>query len=370
MNLKRIFCALKQALHSTPSPRGGLGVGAALTLLLLASCTKEAVFPSSSGRPYDVLVLMDYGMCQRPVGQTLIDSVLHMPVPGIPQEEYSFDVSHWNPDSLDNILKLTRNVIAVDVNPKMYTHTKLRFMRNKYAMDQIWVTLQSPSEDSLTVYFQKYKKFLVDFLVKTEMNRQIVDMRTKNSSLVSQLSKELFGCTILAPEEINKSKKGEKFFWTSGDMGAGLVNLCMYSYPYTGPETFNKFYVLHKRDSVMYMNIPGEEEGMYMKTDTLYTDCKPTAVHGDYAYECRGLWYMENDFMGGPFVSLSRVDTTRNEVIVAEGFVYSPNGMKRRLIRRLEASLYTLMLPSEQGKKAEEFETTVEEEPNTRETKD
>jgi len=332
----------------------------ACMVMLLASCTKEAVLPGASGRSYEVMLLMDWGMCNRPVGQALIDSVLHYPVPGIPQEEYSFDVNHWNPDSLDNIIKLHRNVIAVAINPQMYTHTKLKFMRNKYAMDQIWVTLQSPSEDSLRVYCLKFKKHLVDFLVKTEMNRQIVDMRRLHSDLVSQLSKEMFDCTILAPEEINKSKKGEKFFWTSGDMGAGLVNLCMYSYPYTGPESFNKFAILHKRDSVMHFNIPGEEPGMYMKTDSLYTDCKPTVVHGDYAYEMRGLWYMENDFMGGPFISLARVDTTRNEVIVAEGFVYSPGGMKRRLIRRLEASLYTVMLPSEQGAKKEEFETNVD----------
>lgn len=338
-----------------------IGVGVAL-MLLLASCSKEAVLPSASGRPYDMLVLMDYEMCQRPVGHALIDSVLHMPVPGLPQEEHSFDVSRWNPDSLDHIVNLNRNVVALDINPQRYTHTKLKFMRNKYAMGQIWVTLQSPSEDSLTNYLLKYKNFVVDFLVKTEMNRQIVGMRSKNSEMVGKLAKEMFGCSILAPEEINKYKKGNKFFWTSGEMGAGLENLCIYSYPYTGPETFNKFYVLHKRDSVMYKNIPGADPGMYMKTDTFYTDCRPTVVHGQYAYECRGLWQMENDYMGGPFVSLSRVDTTRNEVIVVEGFVYSPGGMKRRLMRRLEASLYTLMLPSEQGQKKEEFETTVEEE--------
>ena len=64
--------------------------------------------------------------------------------------------------------------------------------------------------------------------------------------------------------------------------------------------------------------------------------------------EMRGLWYMENDCMGGPFVSHSRVDTETNRVIVVEGFVYAPEKMKRGLIRRLEGSLYTLQLPEEQ----------------------
>ena len=75
---------------------------------------------------------------------------------------------------------------------------------------------------------------------------------------------------------------------------------------------------------------------------------KPIVVHNEFAMEARGLWYMENDCMGGPFVSISRVDTETNQVIVAEGFVYAPEKMKRGLIRRLEASLYTLALPHEQ----------------------
>ena len=66
--------------------------------------------------------------------------------------------------------------------------------------------------------------------------------------------------------------------------------------------------------------------------------------------ETRGLWKMEHDAMGGPFVSHSRVDTLNNRVVVAEGFVYAPEKMKRGLIRRLEAALYTLCLPGEQAR--------------------
>lgn len=115
-------------------------------------------------------------------------------------------------------------------------------------------------------------------------------------------------------------------------------------------RTFNKQYVLAKRDSVMKANIPGTEPRMYMATDTLCTSVKPIAVKGEYAMETRGLWKMEHDAMGGPFVSHSRVDTLNNRVVVAEGFVYAPEKMKRGLIRRLEAALYTLCLPGEQAR--------------------
>ena len=61
----------------------------------------------------------------------------------------------------------------------------------------------------------------------------------------------------------------------------------------------------------------------------------------------RGLWRVQGDMMGGPFVSLTRLDEQNNRVIVAEGFVYAPETEKRNFIRRIEAALYTLRLPGE-----------------------
>jgi len=51
--------------------------------------------------------------------------------------------------------------------------------------------------------------------------------------------------------------------------------------------------------------------------------------------------------MGGPFVSHSRLDEKNNRVIVVEGFVYAPDKMKRTMLRRLEAALYTLEIAKE-----------------------
>lgn len=53
----------------------------------------------------------------------------------------------------------------------------------------------------------------------------------------------------------------------------------------------------------------------------------------------------EGDFMGGPYVSHVRLDKVNQRIIVSEIFVYSPDKMKRNLVRQMEASLYTLKLP-------------------------
>jgi hypothetical protein len=98
----------------------------------------------------------------------------------------------------------------------------------------------------------------------------------------------------------------------------------------------------------MKINIPGSREGQYIATDAEYVDVENINVKGDYAFEARGLWYMENDMMGGPFVSHARVDRPNGRVVVVEAFVYAPEKKKRDLMRQLEASLYTLNLPQEQ----------------------
>lgn len=51
--------------------------------------------------------------------------------------------------------------------------------------------------------------------------------------------------------------------------------------------------------------------------------------------------------MGGPFVSHARVDRANGRIIVVEGFVYNPGKLKRDQIRKLNAALYSLQLPSE-----------------------
>lgn len=318
-----------------------------LPLLFLGAACDHFTKPTSSGRPYEVLVVMDNQLWQRPAGRALFE-VLDTDVPGLPQPERSFRISQTAPGRFSQALKIFRTIIQVDIDSTQYTLPKMKFTRDMYAHPQVVLTIQSPSERELADYVKKNTQQIIDFLVRVEMNRQINELEKKHSETVSRLAGEIFDCKLWAPTEIQSYKKGKDFFWASSNSASAMVNMCMYSYPYEGPQTFNKQYVLAKRDSVMKVNIPGAEPYMYMKTDTLCTMVKPIVVKGNYAMEARGLWVMERDAMGGPFVSHSRVDTLANRVVVVEGFVFAPEKMKRGLIRRLEAALYTLCLPGEQ----------------------
>ncbi len=327
----------------------------ALMALVLFSCGgnekkggKSLFTPVSSGRPYEMLVVIDKGMWERPAGRALFD-VLDSDVPGLPQPERSFRISQIIPSKFDRGFRIFRNIIDVDIQP-IYTQPKLKYSRDSYASPQMIMTIQAPDEQSFEEFVAKNRQVIVDFFTKAEMNRQINLLKEKYSPVVAAKVGSIFGCDVRIPAELERYKEGKDFLWASSDNNSTntSLNFVIYSYPYTDKNTFTKDYFVHKRDSVMKINIPGAREGQYIQTDADYVDVKDFAVKGEYAFEARGLWYMENDMMGGPFVSHARVDRPNGRVVVVEGFVYAPEKKKRDLMRKLEAALSTLNLPQEQ----------------------
>ena len=86
-----------------------------------------------------------------------------------------------------------------------------------------------------------------------------------------------------------------------------------------------------------------------MTTEHDFVSMKETEFRERYMQEVRGLWSMENDMMGGPFVSHSVVDEVNNRVIVVEAFLFAPSRKKGDLMRKLEASLFSLRLPADKA---------------------
>ena len=316
-----------------------------IILIGFSSCNgKKGVFtPTSSGRPYEILVVIGHDLWEQPAGRALYD-VLDTDVPGLPQSERSFRIMYSAPKNFDSTLKLIRNIIIVDISDN-FTRASFKYAKDVYASPQMIMTIQAPNAKEFETFVEQNKQQIIDFFTKAEMNRQMSLLETRHSDIVANKVDSMFGSEIWLPAEITSYKHGKDFFWGSTNKASGDQNIVVYSYPYTDKNTFTKEYFINKRDSIMMINLPGAQEGMYMSTDSVTVEMTPLNVQGQYALEARGLWRMKGDFMGGPFVSHTRIDTINNRVVTAEVFVYSPNKLKRNLMRMLEASLYTLKLP-------------------------
>ena len=313
---------------------------------VFAFCQKDGksiVTPVSSGRPYEVLVVADDKCWNSP--DSALFHVLDTDVPGLPQPERSFRISRVRPEYFDRSTRLFRNIIIADIQD-IYTQTKFKYTRDAYSSPQMIMTIQSPNQEEFAEYVSKNGQVIIDFFTRAEMNREVKLLEKKHNDVLSAKVQSFFDCDIWMPNELNSFKEGKDFFWASTNLND--MNFVMYSYPFRDNNTFTKEFFIHKRDSVMKINIPGSMEGMYMETaDSMLVDVKNIAVKGDYAFEARGLWEMRNDAMGGPFVSHVRVDKANARVIVVEAFVYNPGKLKRDLMRKLEACLYTLKLPAQ-----------------------
>ena len=154
----------------------------------LAACENIGT-PSSSGRPYEVLVVVDDEMWERPAGRALF-SVLDTDIPGLPQPERSFQISQSDPRHYSRAMKLFRNIIQVEIDPNEYTQTKIKYSRDVFAQPQVILTIQSPDEDDFAAFVKTHTQSIVDFLTRVEMNRQITGRIATYDFAPTPLSRE------------------------------------------------------------------------------------------------------------------------------------------------------------------------------------
>ncbi len=319
-----------------------------LTIALFVSCggTDSTFKRSAVGNPYEVLVVCTQEFWDSPAGRAL-ENVLDTDIPGLPQSERSFRISRT--ESLGNLTKPFRNIINIDIDHHLYSRTLFKYSNDVFARPQVIMTIQSPSREEFAKYITDNSQVIVDFFTSTEMNRQIDILKQKHNTAALETVKEMFGCELMIPVEMSGEKRGKDFVWLSDFNSARpeILSFVMYSYPYTSVDNFSLENYIQKRDSVMKINMPGGKEGQYIQTEKDYVNITETSYKDRYLQIARGLWYMENDMMGGPFVSHSVVDEKNGRVIVLEAFVYAAGRKKGNFMRKLEASLYTLKLPAD-----------------------
>lgn len=318
-----------------------------LLAFLMGACSSNPVKRNATGFAYEIVVVMDQVAWNSEAGQAL-KAELASDVPGLPQSEPALKITYARPDQFKGLLMYVRNILIVKIDKSLYTKVSLSYEKNRWADNQYIMTLTAPSEEDLLQYIKEHPRNIVDFFVKVEMNRAVAQFEKDYSGVVMDHVKNKFDVMLYAPSNMTYYKDTTDFFWASNNANTGRMDLVVYTFPYTDPETFTADYLVAKRDSVMKANLPGSKPDSYVTTESnMGVDYTPITVNGEYCGVLRGLWSMEGDMMGGPFVSHARLDKKNNRVVIAEGFVYAPETSKRNFIRRIEAALYTLRLPGE-----------------------
>ena len=218
--------------------------------------------------------------------------------------------------------------------------------KDLWANVQLIIELNFKSEKAAINYFN-HKNNEVKSILKDFNLMKIQENFSEKNTINNELEKSM-DLTFKAPEGIKLNKKAKDFWWWSTleiqkdqngshEIQKGIV---MYQDNYINENQFEKRNIILVKDSIGKVYLNGKSNNSFMKTveneisktiDTSYF------INNKYVKQIKGCWRMENDKMGGPFISYSWLNSKKTKIITAQGYIYAPNFEKSKYLLELEA---------------------------------
>ncbi|WP_295915159.1 DUF4837 family protein [uncultured Alistipes sp.] len=323
----------------------------ALFAALLATMTGCDAFNSltksrsqtSLGSPYELIVVCPQQEWTGELGDTL-RAVFTAPIPYLNQTEPLFDILRVNERGFTDMVIKHRNILKVVKDPAL-AEAGVTVQYNVKAEPQIVLTLQGPNDKSLTAFLSANRENIVHVLEKAERDRAVKYAEKYNEQNIRQAIKDTFGVDMTVPKGYVLATNDKDFLWARYEYPSASQGFFIYSYPYKGKESLSPGALLAARNKFA-ARIPGPSDGSYMTTsDVIEPDYRMFRMEGRLWCEMRGFWDVHGDFMGGPFVSYTTVDTATNRVFTLDCYIYSPKNHKRNYMRGVEHLLYLVKFP-------------------------
>jgi len=343
-----------------------IGLLFTLFLGLTTACEdgNKRSLPEALASSGDLVIISDDQIWAGKVGD-VVRKTFASEQPGLPQSEPWFKLLHFEEGKFNGITQRYRSILLLTtldntsktsrfikelVGEKQYAQSlndsNLLFIQSedRWAKGQKVMYVIGKDEASLARAIQQRSISLRELLNKSELERTVkyLKNRPRNSKLEKQLT-EKTGLQLFLPQSYQSRVLTDSFVWVSRELDDKTLNVIVGIRPYTNENQFFADAVLAYKDSLTKQLVPGPTPGSWYTTEyVMPIDTQAAVFAGQYALKMRGLWKVENDFMGGPFVNMTVYDAKRNRLLHLEGFVYHPKEKKRELLRELEGILASL----------------------------
>ncbi|MCB0760436.1 MAG: DUF4837 family protein [Flavobacteriales bacterium] len=316
-----------------------------------ASCSNDPkslhdMLPRAGGRLGEVVVVMPDDQWKGLAGQAIRDAFYDSYLL-LPQHETHFDLNHRNQGDFRRFFKEHRNILMVSIEDHIDNQDASSVaIKDKYAKNQTIMEIRARNTDEFLKEFGLKSDVIIDYFHRAEMDRELLNVRAKPNPEASQLLKEKFGISMSLPSAYKEVETDSTFSFfklnfdtRNPDLDKGFF---VYTFPYISDSTFSLTYLLRERERITTEYVHGSIPGSYMTTEYFYEPILDTLeINGRFTTRIRGLWKMEKEFLGGPFVSYSFVDGTGTQIITVESYVFAPHEDKRDHMRAGEAILTT-----------------------------
>jgi hypothetical protein len=318
-------------------------VASFLVILILSSCGDPGrpVQKNVTGKPGEMIVIMSKDAWKDTSG-SLIRHKLAQPYPSLPQDEPMFDLINVPPDAFRDLFKTTRNILQTSIS-SYFDSCGIQFQNDIYAYPQTVVQIQARNTNEFDSIVRLNSERIISSFLLGEKRRMNINLdKFHDKAIFTTLLKDL-NLTVKIVPGFFIAKKSNNFIWLryeTREIGQGII---IYSYPYISDSTFTYNFLLGKRDSLLRHNVSGPTENSYMAIEKRVDSQFHIIEHNkNYAAEMRGLWRLEHDFMGGPYISLTELDASSQRIVEVLGYVYAPSKSKRDLVKQVETMIYTL----------------------------
>jgi len=291
-----------------------------LTMFFCGCVEDGKTLPNSTGQNSEVIFVVDDILWQNSI-QQLVEKTFCAKINGLGKEEFLFKPIQLNNREFNSILKTHTNIVIISKGVESVLNN------NKWASGQIVSQINWTNDSiSTTGELLKLRKVFV------EKELQVI-----KSSLVRLSQKKIervlfsnFGVKLLVPKEYSIIINEEALFWAKYDPPESdeIKNILTFSFIQNSKNLQKE--VLSKTDSVFSKYLMGAIQGSYVCIEKQYSP-----YYFDNTY--RGLWRLENGFMGGPFIIKTYI--LKEKVIVNVGLVFAPQSKKRKYIKEFEAIL-------------------------------
>ena len=297
---------------------------------------RKAALQAVTGSVNEILVITPKVRWDGPIGDS-IRAYFGQPQMGLPQGEPVFDLISLPMSNFDKTVKAHRNVLIVS-----------------WARSQKVFRIVAPTEEAFYKVFDANKEKIMRVFLAAERDRLIDIYKSSPNTKVFDTFRDEYDMLLYCPGGYNINKDTADFVWASYETRVDSRGFIFFEEPYESVSQLEYQVILDEVNEKLKQFIPGPLDSTWMALDmvTPMTAANYQYAGKHYAWLIKGLWQVENDYMGGPFVLNVVLDQKNNRVLYMMGYVYAPDGKKRNLLRQVESIVYSMNidLPEEEEK--------------------
>lgn len=324
----------------------------------------SGIVPSSTGAADEVMFILPDGMLESSIPSSINQNYNEF-YRILPTEETIFTTSKIAFSAVNNLMYRFRNIILVgttQANDPVFnlaketlsdeqieklnngtTHTFI--VNNIWSKPQTVVFILGDSENNIKTNISESAKDVIDYITARELNayHKIAYINGHNALLEEKWEKA-HQLSLQIPSEYKIAESNENFILFRKDITKGILFL-MFDINYYNAEVPDANYGVQFRNDLGHY-VESNEENSFMISDSTLGFQETKVVDGNIiTYETSGLWRMENDFKGGPFINQYIIDNNKNRVILLDAFIFAPGEEhKKKYLRQVEAIFKTLKI--------------------------